>query len=427
MAATLLPVAGRALAAAMRGLMALAAVAAMAQTAPQAGFKQAGSCARCHVAATLEWSVSGHVRAGTDCVACHGASVGHVTDERNGIKPERVPHGADIARLCRTCHANQKRDGCESCHHIHALLHPNTKAPATAPAADPAERYLAEGERLIAARNWSGARAQFEEALRAAPRNRRAAARLAFVKRRQNPAMAGFEPLDGAVDPESGLPLRVRVSGMPVEMVLIPSGDADLGEGAQAHTVPVAAFYLARTEVTQAVWAAIENENPSAPVGAQLPVNNVSWNDAQGWIARLNARVPGGGFRLPTEAEWEFAAPAGEPGARAWYRTEVQTAAFRELNAYAPRAVATRAADGRGLYDVAGNVWEWCSSLLRPYPYDPSDGRESPDAPGLRVLRGGGYADSADYLRRSFRHGERPGRRLPFNGFRLARSAPPPQ
>jgi iron(II)-dependent oxidoreductase len=76
------------------------------------------------------------------------------------------------------------------------------------------------------------------------------------------------------------------------------------------------------------------------------------------------------------------------------------------------------------LYDMLGNVCEWCSSLHRPYPFDAADGRESPDGSGLRILRGGGFADPLDLLNPALRHAERPNRRLRWNGLRLARDVP---
>jgi formylglycine-generating enzyme required for sulfatase activity len=427
----------------------LAAFSAAAQTsADPARFRQAGVCARCHVAQVLEWTTSGHQAAAVDCQSCHGPSKGHVTDERNVVKPDKLPQGAAIAGLCQSCHSQGcpktgRRDACQSCHHAHALFNPNeNKELASLRFAEDDrlrqfEADLQEGERLAAAGNWGGARDRFQAALRLYPNHSRAAARLAMTRRRLSPAMPGFEILGDSFDAESGLPRHVRVAGMPIEMVLIPGGDADIGHpdlpaGRPVHTVALEPFYLARTELTQSVWAMLDAKDPSPRRGADLPVHNVSWEDAQQWIAQLNQRVPAGGFRLPSEAEWEHAARSaaveGELSAVAWFReTSAQgqgSGGLRELDDYAPHPVATRKPDSRGIYDLRGNVWEWCSSLMKPYPYDAQDGRESPDAPGLRVLRGGGFADSADYLAPWFRHAERADRRLVFNGVRLARAAP---
>jgi formylglycine-generating enzyme required for sulfatase activity len=137
---------------------------------------------------------------------------------------------------------------------------------------------------------------------------------------------------------------------------------------------------------------------------------------------------------LPTEVEWEFAARSGSMqhniSATGWFRENSATASgsddFRQIDAYAPHPVATKQADSRGLYDLLGNVWEWCSTLMKPYPYNADDGRELMDAPGLRVLRGGSFADSADYLQPTLRHSERPDRRMVFNGVRLVRTVPAP-
>ena len=430
----------------------LAAFSAAAQTsADPARFRQAGVCSRCHVAQVLEWTTSGHQAAAVDCQSCHGPSQGHVIDERNVVKPDKLPQGAAIAGFCQSCHTagcpkTSRRDACQSCHHAHALFNPNeNKELASLRFAEDDrlrqfEEHLKEGERLVAAGNWSRARDRFEAALRLYPNHSRAAARLAMTKRRLDPKIPGFEIIGEAFDPESGLPLRVRIEGVPVEMALIPGGDADIGHrdlpaGRPVHTVAVEPFYLARTELTQRVWAMLGETDPSTQKGDDLPVHNVSWKDAQQWIAKLNQRVPGGAFRLPSEVEWEYAAQSGaqaegDLSAVAWFRENSAQAegsrGLRELDAYAPREVATRKPDRRGIFDLRGNVWEWCSSLMKPYPYDARDGRESPDAQGLRVLRGGGFADSADYLAAWFRHAERPDRRLVFNGVRLARSVSKP-
>ena len=102
--------------------------------AAQTEFKEAGVCARCHVVSVLEWSISGHTKASVTCQGCHGPSDGHVENERNEVKPDRRPVGAAaIATFCQTCHgggcpSTKRKDDCQSCHHIHALVNP-TKTP----------------------------------------------------------------------------------------------------------------------------------------------------------------------------------------------------------------------------------------------------------------------------------------------------------
>lgn len=428
----------------------LFAFAAKAQTSTDSvRFREAGVCSRCHVAQVLEWSTSAHPKARVVCQNCHGSSAAHVANERNEVKPDRLPRASAIAALCQSCHADGcpktgRRDACESCHHPHALFNPGQNKQLESlrftenDSFQKFETHMRAGERFVNARSWELARTELEAALHLYPNHRRATALLKLAKRRLNPSLPGFELVGDHFDPETGLPLHVRVIGLPIEMALIAGGDADLGDDAipasrPVHTVSLDPFYLALTELTQREWLVIERENPSSHRGDDLPVHNVSWKDAQQWIARLNTRVPDGGFRLPTEAEWEFAARSGstprELALGAWFRensaSSVASADFRQLDAYVPHRVRTRQPDTRGVYDLAGNVWEWCSSLMKPYPYNARDGRESPDAPGLRVLRGGGFADSADYLKPAFRHAERPDRRLLYNGFRLARTVPP--
>jgi formylglycine-generating enzyme required for sulfatase activity len=202
--------------------------------------------------------------------------------------------------------------------------------------------------------------------------------------------------------------------------------------------VEVDAFYLGVYEVTQAEWQQVMGTNPSAQQGAagddsallpvRLPVERVSWEDCQVFIEKLNEQVPGGGFRLPTEAEWEFACRSGgevslapeELNLRAWYygnspRAQARPSAF---------PVGIRTPNAWGLFDMQGNVSEWCADLLRPYLADRSEAPESGDSRNLRVLRGGSYNDGATGLHPAMRHGERPHRRLRWNGLRLARSVP---
>lgn len=407
----------------------------------QPRLKEAGVCSRCHVAQVLEWTVAAksHGAAGTTCQSCHGPSAGHVANERNQVKPDRLPvGGAEVGALCASCHTagcpkTSKRVECQSCHHPHALTNPNEKElkrgeASEAPAAAEYRKQMAEGERLVGRADWPGANAAFGAALRARPNDRRAAARLRMTERRLRPEMAGLEAIGTEFDAASGLPRRVKVKGLGLEMLLVAGGETEMGseqwrEARPVHAVYSEPFYLGKFEVTQKEWTALGMANPSPVKGDALPVYGISWADARAWIARLNERT-GGAFRLPTEAEWERAArlPAQGPlEERAWFRANSAVErgpGFKEAGAYAPRAVGGKRPNAGGFFDLQGNVGEWCSSLLRPYPYS----REAEGAAdGLRVVRGGAFGDSAEYVDAGFRHGERPGRRNAWVGLRLAR------
>jgi formylglycine-generating enzyme required for sulfatase activity len=392
----------------------------------------------------MEWGMSAHRKVGTACINCHGNSLGHVKDERDNVKPDRIPRGAAIAALCATCHTagcpqSKKTADCQSCHHVHALIDPNKEPPSTDERLQQlslkwqdSARHVAEGERLIKAEQWEKARSEFQAALQDRPDNPVAAERLKVCERRLKPGLPGFETVSKDWDTRTGLPVEVRIPGLGIALMLVPGGEMDIGSdrftnAKPVHTVRVEAFYLGKFEVTQAEWKALMGRNPSAHQDKssanadRMPVNQVSWEDVQAFVQKLNERVAGGGFRLPTEAEWEFAARAGEPPfagelARvAWFNAPEQSG---------PLPVGSKQPNKLGLFDMQGNVWEWCSSLYLPYPYNAADGRESPTAPGLRVLRGGGFADTPDLLDPGFRHGDRPQQRLPWNGMRIARSVP---
>jgi formylglycine-generating enzyme required for sulfatase activity len=419
-------------------LLLIAALPAIALSQADERLKQAGVCARCHVVSVVEWSMSAHPKANTDCVACHGSSKGHVADERNNVKPERLPHAERIAALCASCHTDgcpktKTAAGCQTCHHVHALIDPRN-APSTkderlealtAKSRD-ATRRIEAGTRLELAGNCADAHTEFQAALALLPNDPTAQAGLRRCDNQLRRSWPGFQMVGSERDPTTGLPRLVRVQTLPIEMALVPGGDGDLGSDRFAaskpvHTIRVEPFYLARFEVTQALWSSVMGSNPSAhqgkdfPDAARLPVEQVSWQDAQLFLEKLNRLVPGGGFRLPTEAEWEIAA-----------RSDGSAPAVSATPQPAPHATGSSQPNKLGLFDMQGNVWEWCSSLAAPYPYNSEDGREAAEAKGLRVLRGGGYADTPDLLDPSLRHSERPERRMKWNGLRIARGIPAP-
>ena len=423
-------------------------------------FRRSGVCARCHVVSVLEWGFSGHRESEADCKGCHGPSLAHVADERNEAKPDHFPQGPAIAeQICLRCHESgceetDEQQSCEKCHHVHALVNPSEppqlKDDRLAKLLARWQRFdkeMAEGDRHVERRQWKEAQQAFGAALELIPGSHRARLRLEMCGRRIHPELPGFAITGDTLHAATGLPCEVAVVGLETPMLLVPPGEFDIGsdhlaDSRPVHTVHVGAFYLGRCEVTQAEWNSVMGSNPSAHQGegfadaGRMPVERVSWNDCQEFLQRLNKRVPGGGFRLPTEAEWEYACRADsgrlskkELAEHAWFganslREPKPSGPFLQVDAYAPRPAGTRKPNAWGFSDMQGNVGEWCSSLSQPYLYRADDGRESLAAGGLRSLRGGSYADSLRSLDPALRHAERPHRRLRFNGLRLARNVP---
>jgi formylglycine-generating enzyme required for sulfatase activity len=178
------------------------------------------------------------------------------------------------------------------------------------------------------------------------------------------------------------------------------------------------------TEVTQAQWRAVMGNNPSHFKGDDLPVEQVSYEDAQEFIRKLNALDPGKSYRLPTEAEWEYACRAGTTEGRygdidaiAWWikNSDNQT-----------HAVGQKQPNAWGLYDMLGNVWELCADWKGPYRVGPAGGpRIDPTGPpsgNYRVSRGGSWFDAAPAVSMTFRSSPEPTYRGNSLGFRLARA-----
>lgn len=223
----------------------------------------------------------------------------------------------------------------------------------------------------------------------------------------------------------------------PVEMATVPAGDflmgsddpeADLDERPVAR-IYVEAFWIDRVEVTNARHGVcLEAGACSLPIGtasgdatkANHPVSIVSWTQAAEYCRWV-------GKRLPTEAEWEKAARGVDARRYPWgsrFEPDRANAGYTAGTAAAGSYVG--GASPYGILDMAGNVWEWTSSLYRPYPYDPGDGREDPTARGARVNRGGSWYYGAWYVRTTYRAtADHIYRRIGDLGFRCARSYPP--
>jgi len=230
---------------------------------------------------------------------------------------------------------------------------------------------------------------------------------------------------------------RSTVSGIP--LVHIPAGTFLMGSpgeepGREAdetlHRVTISrGFWLGATEVTQSQWTRIMGTNPSRFRGcAQCPVENVTWFDAQQFIEKLNS-AQGGGFRLPTEAEWEYACRTGERADAA--RIDDAHANFDaryplrggRVGRYRgrPVTVASFPADRRGLYDMRGNVWEWCSDGYSAYPTGDAKDPVGPGTAPKKVIRGGSWYFDEAGSRCAARYAHDPADRGFSVGFRVAR------
>ena len=208
-----------------------------------------------------------------------------------------------------------------------------------------------------------------------------------------------------------------------IETVRVPGGCFAMGsETGEKHERPVLRqcvqdFEMGRTEITQAQWRAVMGGNPAKFSGDQQPVEMVSWNEAQEFIRRLNAA--GGNWRLPTEAEWEYACRSGgkdETYAGLHGPDELSTIAwFNKAEAgNMTHPVGTKKPNGLGLFDMSGNVWEWTQThFVTPY------GGDKPEP--KYVIRGGSWDGKANYVRCAIRNRYEPERRDPRIGLRLVR------
>lgn len=166
--------------------------------------------------------------------------------------------------------------------------------------------------------------------------------------------------------------------------------DAEVDEE-PAHEVTLSDYYIGQTEVTQALWEAVMGSNPSNHKGDNLPVENVSWDDCQVFIQKLN-QLTGKQFRLPTEAEWEYAARGGRKSQGYKYTGDdyIGSVAWYSGNSgYETHPVATKQANELGIYDMSGNVWEWCSDWFGGYQSSSQSDPQGPSSGSRRVYRGG--------------------------------------
>ena len=217
-----------------------------------------------------------------------------------------------------------------------------------------------------------------------------------------------------------------------IEFVLIPAGTFRMGsssDDAVEQEEPVTevrisrAFYMGKHEVTQKQWEKVMGTNPSAFKGCKdCPVEHVSWNDVQAFIRTLNGMEDSKRYRLPTEAEWEYAARGGTDGDR--YSTNLDTIAWYDKNCnQGPHRVGKKAPNGYGLHDMLGNVYEWVQDWKGPYPGGSVTDPQGPARGKLRTMRGGSWEAGKQSCRATHRLDATPGFRFHALGLRLLMEA----
>ena len=223
--------------------------------------------------------------------------------------------------------------------------------------------------------------------------------------------------------------------GISIEMVKVEAGTFMMGATPEMekpnsdekplHQVTLTNdYYMGKYEVPQALWEAVMGSNPSAYKGDNLPVEMVSWNDCQEFISKLNS-LTGRKFRLPTEAEWEYAARGGKKSRGYQYsgNSNITDVAWYDGNSGSkPHPVGTKQANELGIYDMSGNVYEWCSDWYGSYSSSSQTNPTGADSGSFRVFRGGGWGIYARGCRLSYRYIFTPDDRRSYLGLRLALS-----
>jgi len=206
--------------------------------------------------------------------------------------------------------------------------------------------------------------------------------------------------------------MNVTVNGVTFEMVHVQGGTFMMGCTAEqgsdcfsdekpAHQVTVSSFNIGKYEVTQAQWKAVMGNNPSYFKGDNLPVENVSWDDVQEFISKLNAKT-GKKYRLPTEAEWEFAARGGNSSKGYMYsgsNTLSNVAWYEDNSGEKTHPVGSKQPNELGIYDMSGNVYEWCSDWYGVYTSAAQTNPKGASSGSYRVLRGGSWYNTAVFCR----------------------------
>lgn len=230
-------------------------------------------------------------------------------------------------------------------------------------------------------------------------------------------------------------PVQNYTNSIGMEFVLVAPGSFQMGSlhgetvptnETPAHRVEIdKPFYLGKYEVTQAQWEALMKNNPSHFKDPNRPVEQISWEEARQFVRKMNAKEKVKVYRLPTEAEWEYAARAGTTTRFHWGEQEQDAGRYAWYGGNAggqTHPVGQKQPNAWGLYDVAGNVWEWCQDWYdaKYYQHSPKSNPIGPDRGMDFVVRGGGWHNAAPLLRSAIRYHDTPNGRSLLTGVRIA-------
>ena len=247
--------------------------------------------------------------------------------------------------------------------------------------------------------------------------------------------VATFINVSAQVANESQNKITFTVKGVSFDMIKVKAGTFYMGATSEqqnpgddekpAHKVILTRdYYIGKTEVTQALWIAVMGGNPSEFEGANKPVDNVTWDACQTFVKKLSAAT-GKKFRLPTEAEWEFAARGGNNSKHYQYsggHYALDVAWYNKNSGGTTHEVATKQPNELGIYDMSGNVWEWCSDWKGDYSSSVQYNPTGPASGSIRVTRGGSWNYGARRCRSSRRFNNGPDNCFNYLGLRLALS-----
>lgn len=279
-----------------------------------------------------------------------------------------------------------------------------------------AEATLSDVQKELKAYKDAEARRKTEEEVKCKAEAERKAAETAAGKKAEEEKKCGI----------------IKVGSVEFKMIHVEGGIFTMGEESDAHQVTLSSYYIGETPVTQALWKEVTGRTPSSFKGDQRPVESVSWNYCQEFIKKLNQKT-GKKFRLLTEAEWEYAARGGKKTKGYEYAgsNNINEVAWYDKNAYdkgssspdyGTHPVKQKKPNELGIYDMCGNIWEWCQDWYGDYKKGSQTNPTGLTSGCSRVRRGGGWDNGARYCRLSFRYFVSPGSTGGNLGLRLALS-----